>query len=157
MYRVVKRDGKIAEFDIRKISAALTKAFDALQKQYHPSVIDMLALRVTADFENKIKDDLIAVEDIQDSAEKVLSEAGYADVSKAYILYRKQREKIRNVGSTLLNYKDLVDNYLQINDWRVKENSTVTYSVGGLILSNSGAITANYWLSEVYDLSLIHI
>ncbi len=138
MYRVVKRDGKIAEFDIRKISAALTKAFDALQKQYHPSVIDMLALRVTADFENKIKDDLIAVEDIQDSAEKVLSEAGYADVSKAYILYRKQREKIRNVGSTLLNYKDLVDNYLQINDWRVKENSTVTYSVGGLILSNSG-------------------
>ena len=151
MYRVVKRDGKIAEFDIRKISAALTKAFDALQKQYHPSVIDMLALRVTADFENKIKDDLIAVEDIQDSAEKVLSEAGYADVSKAYILYRKQREKIRNVGSTLLNYKDLVDNYLQINDWRVKENSTVTYSVGGLILSNSGAITANYWLSEVYD------
>lgn len=102
MYRVVKRDGKIAEFDIRKISAALTKAFDALQKQYHPSVIDMLALRVTADFENKIKDDLIAVEDIQDSAEKVLSEAGYADVSKAYILYRKQREKIRNVGSTLL-------------------------------------------------------
>ena len=151
MYRVVKRDGKIAEFDIRKISAALTKAFDALQKQYHPSVIDMLALRVTADFENKIKDDLIAVEDIQDSAEKVLSEAGYADVSKAYILYRKQREKIRNVGSTLLNYKELVDNYLQINDWRVKENSTVTYSVGGLILSNSGAITANYWLSEVYD------
>ena len=151
MYRVVKRDGKIAEFDIRKISAALTKAFDALQKQYHPSIIDMLALRVTADFQDKIKDDLISVEDIQDSAEKVLSEAGYADVSKAYILYRKQREKVRNVGSTLLNYKDLVDNYLQINDWRVKENSTVTYSVGGLILSNSGAITANYWLSEVYD------
>ena len=151
MYRVVKRDGKIAEFDIRKISAALTKAFDALQKQYHPSIIDMLALRVTADFQDKIKDDLIAVEDIQDSAEKVLSEAGYADVSKAYILYRKQREKVRNVGSTLLNYKELVDNYLQINDWRVKENSTVTYSVGGLILSNSGAITANYWLSEVYD------
>ena len=80
-----------------------------------------------------------------------MSEAGYADVAKAYILYRKQREKVRNVGSALLNYKDLVDNYLQINDWRVKENSTVTYSVGGLILSNSGAITANYWLSEIYD------
>ena len=113
--------------------------------------MDMLALRVTADFEPKIKDELIAVEDIQDSVEKVLSEAGYADVAKAYILYRKQREKVRNVNSTLLNYKDLVDNYLQINDWRVKENSTVTYSVGGLILSNSGAITANYWLSEIYD------
>ena len=151
MYRVTKRDGKVAEFDIKKISAALTKAFDACNKQYHPSIIDMLSLRVCADFESKIKNDLIAVEDIQDSAEKVLSEAGYADVAKSYILYRKQREKIRNVGSTFLDYKDLVDNYLKINDWRVKENSTVTYSVGGLILSNSGAITANYWLSEVYD------
>ncbi len=151
MYRVTKRDGTIAEFDIAKISAAITKAFDAMGKQYHPSVMDMLALRVTAEFEPKIKDELVAVEDIQDCVEKVLSEAGYADVAKAYILYRKQREKVRNVGSALLNYKDLVDNYLQINDWRVKENSTVTYSVGGLILSNSGAITANYWLSEIYD------
>jgi len=151
MYQVTKRDGTAAEFAIGKISAAITKAFQALDKQSHPSVIDMLALRVTADFEPKIRDGRIAVEDIQDSVEKVLSEAGYADVAKAYILYRKQREKVRNVGSALLNYKDLVDNYLQINDWRVKENSTVTYSVGGLILSNSGAITANYWLSEIYD------
>ena len=151
MYRVTKRDGTIAEFNIAKISSAITKAFDAMGKQYHPSVMDMLALRVTAEFEPKIKDELVAVEDIQDCVEKVLSEAGYADVAKAYILYRKQREKVRNVGSALLNYKDLVDNYLQINDWRVKENSTVTYSVGGLILSNSGAITANYWLSEIYD------
>ena len=151
MYQVTKRDGTIAQFEIGKISAAITKAFEALEKQYHPSVIDMLALRVTADFEDKIRDGLIAVEDIQDSVEAVLSEAGYADVAKAYILYRKQREKVRTVGSALLNYKDLVDNYLQINDWRVKENSTVTYSVGGLILSNSGAITANYWLSEIYD------
>ena len=148
---MTKRDGTIAEFDIAKISSAITKAFDAMGKQYHPSVMDMLALRVTAEFEPKIKDELVAVEDIQDCVEKVLSEAGYADVAKAYILYRKQREKVRNVGSALLNYKDLVDNYLQINDWRVKENSTVTYSVGGLILSNSGAITANYWLSEIYD------
>ena len=88
------------------------------------------------------------MEDIQDSVEAVLSEAGYADVAKAYILYRKQREKIRNVKSTILDYKELVDNYVKVNDWRVKENSTVTYSVGGLILSNSGAITANYWLSR---------
>ena len=151
MYQVTKRDGSVAEFNINKISAAITKAFEALDKQYHPSVMDMLALRTTADFEAKIKDGVVAVEDIQDSVEKVLSEAGYADVAKAYILYRKQREKVRNIGSTMLNYKDLVDNYLKINDWRVKENSTVTYSVGGLILSNSGAITANYWLSEVYD------
>ena len=151
MYQVVKRDGKVTEFEIGKISGAITKAFDALDKQYHPSVIDMLALRVTAEYEPMIRDGKIAVETIQDCVEKVLSEAGYADVAKAYILYRKQREKVRNVNSALLNYKDLVDNYLHINDWRVKENSTVTYSVGGLILSNSGAITANYWLSEIYD------
>ena len=151
MYKVLKRDGTVVEFEISKISAAITAAFEALEKIHHPSVMDMLALRVTADFETKVNDGLISVEEIQDSAEKVLSEAGYADVSKAYILYRKQREKVRNVGSALLNYKELVDDYLKINDWRVKENSTVTYSVGGLILSNSGAITANYWLSEIYD------
>ena len=151
MYKVTKRDGLTVEFDISKISGAMIKAFEALGKNYHPSVINLLAIQVSADFESKIKNDLISVEDIQDSVEKVLSDAGYADVAKAYILYRHQREKIRNVNCALLNYKDLVDNYLQINDWRVKENSTVTYSVGGLILSNSGAITANYWLHEIYD------
>ena len=151
VYQVVKRDGKVVDFHIEKISAAITKAFEALGKQYHPNVIDLISLRVSSDFETKIKDGQVTVEDIQDSVEKVLSECGYADVAKAYILYRRQREKVRNINSTLLNYKDLVDNYLKINDWRVKENSTVTYSVGGLILSNSGAITANYWLSEVYD------
>ncbi len=151
MYQVVKRDGKVVDFHIAKISAAITKAFEALEKQYHPSVIDLISLHVTSDFESKIVDGKITVEEIQDSVEKVLSESGYADVAKAYILYRRQREKVRNINSTLLNYKELVNNYLKINDWRVKENSTVTYSVGGLILSNSGAITANYWLSEVYD------
>lgn len=151
MYQVIKRDGAVVPFEIKKISAAITKAFEALDKKYHPSVIDLLSLRVTADFEAKVSDGRVSVEDIQDSVEAVLSETGYTDVAKAYILYRKQREKVRAVGSTLLNYKDLVDDYLQINDWRVKENSTVTYSVGGLILSNSGAITANYWLSEIYD------
>ena len=151
MYRVTKRDGSITEFHIAKIGNAITRAFEAVGRQQHPSVIELLALRVTAEFEPKIRNELISVEDIQDCVERVLSEAGYSDVAKAYILYRKQREKLRNVGSTLLNYKELVDNYLRINDWRVKENSTVTYSVGGLILSNSGAITANYWLSEIYD------
>ncbi len=151
MYQVMKRDGGVVEFEISKISAAMVKAFDAVGKNYHPSIINLLALQVCADFDPKIHDGKIAVEDIQDSVERVLSASGYADVAKAYILYRKQREKVRNVNSALLNYKDLVDNYLKINDWRVKENSTVTYSVGGLILSNSGAITANYWLSEIYD------
>ena len=151
MYQVVKRDGKIVEFNLSKISTAITKAFEATHKEYNPDIIDLLALKVTADYQDKIHDGRITVEQIQDSVEDILSKAGYADVAKAYILYRKQREKIRNLGSTLLDYKALVDNYLQINDWRVKENSTVTYSVGGLILSNSGAITANYWLSEIYD------
>ena len=151
MYQVIKRDGAVAEFDIKKIAVAITKAFEANEKQYHPSVIDMLALKVTADFEPKIKDGKIAVEDIQDSVESVLIQAGYSDVAKAYILYRRQREKIRNMKSTMLDYKSLVDSYVKATDWRVKENSTVTYSVGGLILSNSGAITANYWLSEIYD------
>ncbi|MBR5049071.1 MAG: ribonucleoside triphosphate reductase, partial [Erysipelotrichaceae bacterium] len=145
MYQVIKRDGTIVDFDIKKISAALTKAFDATGRQYHPSVIDMLALMVTSDFEPKIKDDKIDVEDIQDSAERVLSQAGYNDVAKNYILYRKQREKIRNMKSTILDYKEIVDQYVKATDWRVKENSTVTYSVGGLILNNSGSITANYW------------
>ena len=151
MYRVVKRDGSISEFDVKKISAAIQKAFDACERNYHDSVLDMIALQVTSDFDPKIKDDLIGVEDIQDSVERVLSNAGYADVAKAYILYRKQRENVRNITATTLDYKKLVDSYLKALDWRVKENSTVTYSVGGLILSNSGAITANYWLSEVYD------
>ena len=151
MYKVIKRDGKEAEFNISKIAAAVKSAFEACEKQYNDNIIDFLALKVTANFEPKISNQLIAVEDIQDSVESVLVQAGYADVAKAYILYRKQREKIRNMKSTILDYKELVDSYVKVTDWRVKENSTVTYSVGGLILSNSGAITANYWLSEIYD------
>ena len=151
MYQVIKRDGKIAEFDLSKINIAITRAFEAKEVNYHPNIIDFLTLKVTADFEPKIKDGKIQVEDIQDSVEQVLVQAGYTEVAKAYILYRKQREKIRNMKSTILDYKDVVDSYVKVTDWRVKENSTVTYSVGGIILSNSGAITANYWLSEIYD------
>ena len=151
MYSVVKRDGKLVQFDLTKISTAIAQAFDACDRQYNDDIIDFLALKVTADFEPYVKDSKIEVEKIQDSVESVLIKAGYDDVSKAYIIYRRQREKIRNISATMVDYKDIVNNYLNINDWRVKENSTVTYSVGGLILSNSGAITANYWLSEIYD------
>ncbi len=151
MYNVVKRDGKIASFDLKKISDAITQAFDACNKQYNANIIDFLALKVTAEFEPKIEDETISVENIQDSVESVLIKAGYDDVAKAYIIYRRQREKIRNLNATMVDYKAIIDNYLNVNDWRVKENSTVTYSVGGLILSNSGAVTANYWLSEIYD------
>ncbi len=151
MYRVRKRNNKIVDFDISKITNAITSAFEACETNTNSSIIDFLALKVTADFVPKIKDDLIAVEDIQDSVESVLIQAGYTDVAKAFILYRRQHEKLRNVKTTLVDYKTIIDDYLKVNDWRVKENATVTYSVGGLILSNSGAITANYWLSEVYD------
>ncbi len=151
MYTVLKRDGRIINFDIQKIAGAIKLAFDAQERNYNQDIIDFLALKVTADFEPKIKDHSISVEDIQDSVEKVLIQAGYDDVAKAYILYRRQHEKMRNVNATMLDYKSIVDSYLKVADWRDKENSTVTYSVGGLILSNSRAITANYWLSEVYD------
>ncbi|MBR6502502.1 MAG: ribonucleoside triphosphate reductase [Clostridia bacterium] len=151
MYNVVKRDGKSVEFNIQKISDAIKQAFEACQKAYNQDVIDFLALKVTADFTEKIEDGKITVENIQDSVESVLIKAGYDDVAKAYIIYRRQREKVRNLNATMVDYKAIIDNYLNISDWRVKENSTVTYSVGGLILSNSGAVTANYWLSEIYD------
>ena len=151
MFKVVKRDGEVAAFDIGKITNAIEKAFKATDKQFNTDIIELLGLRVTADFQSKIKDSLIDVESVQDSVETVLEQSGYSDVAKAYILYRKQREKIRNMKSTILDYKDIVNSYVKVEDWRVKENSTVTYSVGGLILSNSGAVTANYWLSEIYD------
>ncbi|MEG0963189.1 MAG: ribonucleoside triphosphate reductase [Lachnospiraceae bacterium] len=151
MFKVVKRDGEIAEFDLEKITQAIRKAFTATQKEFTEDILSLLTLRVTAEFQEKIANGEIQVEDIQDSVEEVLEQTGYTDVAKAYILYRKQREKMRNMKSTILDYKDIVNNYVKIEDWRVKENSTVTYSVGGLILSNSGAVTANYWLSEIYD------
>ena len=151
MFQVKKRDGKLVEFDMSKITTALSKAFNARKIDYTADILNMLALRVTADFAKKIKDNVVNVEDIQDSAEVVLIQAGYVDIAKSYILYRKQREKVRNIKNTIVDYKKVVDDYLKVADWRVKENSTVTYSVGGLILSNSGAVTANYWLSEVYD------
>ena len=151
MYKVVKRDNTIVNFDLKKIINAMAKAFDALNKPYTDDILDHIALRVTANFSPKVKGGLISVEDIQDSVESVLGQVGYEDVAKAYIIYRRQREKVRNVKNTMIDYRYTVNKYVNVTDWRVKENSTVTYSVGGLILSNSGAITANYWLSEVYD------
>ena len=151
MIQVVKRDGETAEFCLKKITEAIKKAFRATGNEFNDEILELISLRVTADFQPRMKDGSISVEEIQDSVEHVLEQTGYTDVAKAYILYRKQREKIRSMNSALLNYKDVVNSYVKVEDWRVKENSTVTYSVGGLILSNSGAVTANYWLSEIYD------
>ena len=151
MISVLKRDGEVAEFSLNKITEAIKKAFKATKKDFNNEILELLSLRVTADFQEKMRDGQVTVEQIQDSVEHVLEQTGYTDVAKAYILYRKQREKIRNMKNTILDYKDVVNSYVKVEDWRVKENSTVTYSVGGLILSNSGAVTANYWLSEIYD------
>lgn len=150
-YQVEKRDGRLVPFEIEKIHHAIQRAFEAQSVNYEDSVLDLLALRTTAEFEPYVNQSVITVEQIQDAVEVVLIQAGYAKVARAYILYRKQHEKARNVLNTLLDYRKVVDDYVKSEDWRVKENSTVTYSVGGLILSNSGAITANYWLSEIYD------
>jgi ribonucleoside-triphosphate reductase (formate) len=151
MFKLLRRDGSVAPFDLKKIKEAISKAFQATEMVHTDDILDMLALRVTANFQSKVNNDQVALEDVQDSVEKTLEETGYTDVAKAYILYRKQRENLRNIKSTVVDYKNIVNSYVKSEDWRVKENSTVTYSVGGLILHNSGAVTANYWLSEVYD------
>ena len=151
MYQIKKRNGTLVPFNLTKIMNAMAKAFESANKPMQADVLSVLALRAVADAETKIVDDTLAVEDIQDSVEKILSESGYFEIAKAYILYRQQHAQVRQTQDTLLNYQKVVDDYLHIADWRVKENSTVSYSLGGLILGNSGAVTANYWLSQVYD------
>jgi len=149
MINVIKRDGEIAEFQLSKITSAITKAFKATETDFNNEILELLALRVTADFQGKMEDGSISVEQIQDSVEHVLEQTGYTDVAKAYILYRKQRERIRNMHTTILDYRDVVNRYVLSGQRR--EDDPPVYSVGGLILSNSGAVTEQYWLSEIYD------
>ena len=151
MYSVKKRNGNLVAFDAAKITNAIRKAFEATGTDYTEDVLTMITLQVTADFQGKIQNGAVGVEDIQDSVESILGQAGYHQVAKSYIIYRRNHEAQRNMKSAVLDYQKVVDGYLKLDDWRVKENSTVQYSLGGLILSNSGAVTANYWLSKVYD------
>jgi ribonucleoside-triphosphate reductase len=151
MYQIKKRSGELELFELSKIKSAIKRTFDSCNRNYQESIIETISIKSVADAETKIKDNVLNVEDIQDSVEKVLMTYGYEDVAKAYILYRKQHERVRNAKDTLLNYKKTIEGYKNKDDWRVKENSTVTYSLGGLILNNSGAMVANYWLSEIYD------
>ena len=149
---VMKRNGSLVPYDGTKIEAAISKAFQAtkipLPQRYD---FNRLMMNIAADMEQKIKENTVGIEDIQDSVEKVLSESGYYAVAKAYIIYRIQHQNIREVASSIIDYSNLVNGYLDRLDWRVKENSTVSYTLGGLILSNSGAVTANYWLNNIYD------
>jgi ribonucleoside-triphosphate reductase len=151
MLNVRKRNGSIVEFDLDKIINAMKKAFDATHTHYNEDILERVALRVVADFQPKVSDNLVDIEDIQDSVERTLENLGFAEVAKAYILYRTHREKLRELNSSMLDFSETVNSYLNMLDWRVRENSTVTYSIGGLILHNSGTVTANYWLREMYD------
>lgn len=151
MINIIKRDGEVAEFSLSKITEAIKKAFKATGKEYSNEILELLALRVTADFQSKMIDGSISVEQIQDSVEHVLENTGYTDVARAYITYRRERERIRNMKNTILNYKDVVNNYVSETDMQNSDPSAATYSVGGLILSNSGAVMINYWLTQIYD------
>lgn len=152
--KVIKRNGEEVPFCKAKIASAITRANDELAQSNLKDTIsdDDINLIATRLYERcKKRPRATTVEEIQDMVETELMKIGAYELAKIYIRYRDQREKVRNANETLLNYKKVVDDYLNVADWRVKENSTVSYSVGGLILSNSGAVTANYWLSEVYD------
>jgi len=152
--QIKKRDGRIVDFDITKIENAIAKAFIAsgvVDARDVSAVSRAMGLLLMSGIRDEV-DMVPEVEQIQDRVESALMKAGYPKTAKSYILYRSQHQKVRETKQTLLDYKTLVDGYIGAEkDWRVKENSTVTLSVGGLILSNSGAITANYWLTEVYD------
>ena len=148
--QVRKRNGNLVVFDETKILRAIQKANEAvpIPSRFAAAEIRDLTTSVVAECK-----DGITVEEIQDIVERTLMayKPLHFDVVKAYMLYRKQHEQARSSADTLLGVIQTVDKYLNVEDWRVKENATVTYSIGGLILSNSGAITANYWLNKIYD------
>lgn len=148
--KVKKRNGKLQNFNPTKIYDAIMGAVEDVGEPVNEDIVRRIVKDITDSVLTSDKE-FISIEEIQDLVENKLMNSSLKAVAKNYILYRKQREKIRNLNSTLIDYKKLVNSYVDAKDWRVKENATVTYSVGGLILSNSGAITANYWLSEVYD------
>ena len=133
----MKRDGKKAAFDIAKITAAIQKAFQATGTSIHPSVIDLLALRVTADFDSKIKNNAVQVEDIQDSVESILIQSGYHEVAKAYILYRKQREyRQASENSYNMAFYELVDYVQNVETYLAKSLISTTPEHGAETLTN---------------------
>lgn len=153
-----KRDGKIVPYDNFKIANAIFKAAESVGGKDFG-----MALALTKAIENKIQkrfhsNSIPAVEEIQDIIEKVLIEEGHAKVAKTYILYREQHRKMRDTENLVLDINGTMNGYLKQEDWRVNENSNVNYSLGGLILHNSGAVTANYWLENIYthDISDSH-
>ena len=152
---VVKRSGEIKKYDPSKIAAAINKAIVAVEKKPNEEKARFL----TTEVEKKLKEmmslrhehSIPAIEEIQDIVETVLIENAEVSVAKAYILYRAQHEAIRDTRSLVLDINKTMDGYLSQSDWRVNENANVNFSLGGLILHNSGAITANYWLKNIYS------
>ncbi|EMB19712.1 anaerobic ribonucleoside-triphosphate reductase [Treponema denticola OTK] len=151
---VVKRSGEIEAYNRKKIEQAINKAITAVEG----SPNDEKAVFLTDKVEEKLKNimasryahSIPAIEEIQDVVELVLIEQQEARLAKAYILYRAKREAVRDAESLMLNINSTMDGYLSQSDWRVKENANVNFSLGGLILHNSGTITANYWLKNIY-------
>ena len=144
-----KRNGEIVDFTESKIKNAIKKAFDFEKVKISDSELKNIILKVKENFKDKIKNNIIGVEDIQDAVELSLIQLNFLKIAHVYIKYRNKHAIIRNNNIIDTNY--IIEKYLKNDSWRVKENSTVSYSVGGLILSNSSSITANYWLTQVYD------
>ena len=152
---VVKRSGEIADYDRSKIEAAVNKAIEAVTK----SPDDEKASKITDLVEEKLRVKLAgnrahsipAIEEIQDIVETVLIENKEVEIAKAYILYRASREAVRDAKNLMVDINKTMDGYLGQSDWRVNENANVNFSLGGLILHNSGTITANYWLNNIYS------
>ncbi len=155
--RIVKRDGRIVRYDRNRIAVAIVKALKAigLESDEDDDLPHDITDRVETSLREFMKDrhpnSVPAVEEIQDLVETALIEHGDANLARAYILYRSRREDIRDVRGLMLDVDETMDGYLSRSDWRVNENANVNFSLGGLILHNSGTITANYWLKNVYS------
>ena len=155
---VVKRSGDVERYDRNRITEAVAKAFTAVNKTAERAFFEKKAETLTAAIEQKIEvmmaerhpNSIPAIEEIQDLVEDALIESQETAVAKAYILYRARHEAMRDAKRLMLDIDGTMDGYLKQVDWRVNENANVNYSLGGLILHNSGSITANYWLKNIY-------
>mgnify|MGYP003483649536 FL=1 len=152
---VVKRSGEVEDYDRTKIFTAIGKAIEAVEKRPNPDKADLLTEAVEEKLRvlmaGRHEHSIPAIEEIQDIVESVLIEQKEVAVAKAYILYRAKHDAIRDAKNLMLDINATMDGYLGQSDWRVNENANVNYSLGGLILHNSGTITANYWLKNIYS------
>ena len=152
---VVKRSGEIAPYDRKKIESAIGKAIHAVEKNLDPnraaSLTDLVEERIRLQMAGNRAHSIPAIEEIQDIVESVLIENKEVEIAKAYILYRARHEAVRDTKNLMLDINKTMDGYLAQSDWRVNENANVNFSLGGLILHNSGTITANYWLNNIYS------